>query len=154
MTISDDIEGAVLSQIIDQIRKMYDYILINTSSFVSEGTVNAFSLSDLVLLVGVQQVTVIRSMRNFLALYTEIGLDKEKLMLILNRMDESNSITPRKISEMLNLQVVHSIPFDKRTAEKAANLGIPFVLENRRIEISKSIFALTDLVRSRVAKKE
>ena len=113
-----------------------------------------FSLSDLILLISVQQVTAIRSVRSFLSLLNEVGIEKNRVLLLVNRYDESNTITSRKISEMLNLNVAYQIPFDQKSAEKAANLGIPFLAENQKLEISKAILGLVNVVKNRIPEKE
>lgn len=154
LELSLDIESTTLSQIISQLRLMYDYILINTNSYLTEGVLSCFALSDLILLLSIQQVTAIRSIRSMLNFLRENGIGKDKIMLVLNRYDETNTITPKKIGEMLSLNVAHTIPNEQNIAEKAANLGIPFTLDNPKHPISKSYQKLLETVKTRLLERE
>jgi Flp pilus assembly CpaE family ATPase len=81
-------------------------------------------------------------------------LPRERIFLVMNRFDSTSTITSRKVSDMININVSHTIPVDAKTAEKAANLGIPYAFDSSRLEISKSIFTLAEQIRDRVSEKE
>ena len=152
--LSNGIDPASISTIFSYLRKMYDVILVNVDSYLVESSLMCLSNSDLILLIAIQQVAAIRSLRSFITLISELGISKEKLAIVLNRYDETNSITAKKIGDMLSIGVSHIIPFDMKTAEKAANLGIPFTFDNKKMEISKSFTALFSIIRSRLQAKE
>lgn len=152
--LSNSIDPSSISIILSNLRKLYDFILINIDSHLEESSLLALSNSDLILLVAVQQVSAIRSLRAFINLLAEFAIPKDKLAVVLNRFDETNSISAKKIGDMLSLGVAHIIPFDMKTAEKAANLGIPFTADNKKAEISKSFTTLLAYVGSRLQAKE
>jgi len=154
LELDEILTGPVASQIIEHMRHMYDYILINTNSYITEATLSTMGISDLIILVGIQQVATIRSVRSFLGLASELGFPRERILLVMNRFDSTSTITSKKVSDMININVFHTIPLDPKTAEKAANLGIPYAFDSSRLEISRSIFSLAEQVRNKVAEKE
>jgi pilus assembly protein CpaE len=154
LDLMNEIDTQVLSQILEHLKHMYDYIVINTNPHINEAYLSCFSLSDLILLVTLQQVITIRSIRSFLNLLSEFGISRDKVMLIINQYDETNSISSKKISEMLQVHVSHTLISDVKTVEKAANLGIPFTLDNRKAEISRSFQKLMEMVQVRIADQE
>ena len=62
--------------------------------------------------------------------------------MILNRFTEASSLLPQRIGEILGQKIVLSIPADGATAVRAANLGMPFVVDNKEQPISKAIMNL------------
>ncbi len=152
--LATTIDPSSISTILTHLRKTYDYILINVDSHLEESSLLALSNSDLILLVAVQQVSAIRSLRAFMNVLSDFAISKEKVALILNRYDEANSITAKKIGDMLSLGVAHMIPLDVKTAEKSANLGIPFTVDSKKSEISKSFTSLLTLVNNKLQQKE
>jgi pilus assembly protein CpaE len=154
LEIDDVLTGSVASQILEHMRHMYDYIIINNNSYITEATLATMGISDLIVLVGIQQVATIRSIRSFLGLANELRIPRERIFLVMNRFDNTSTITSKKVSDMININVAHTIPLDAKTAEKAANLGIPYAFDSSRLEISKSIFTLAEQVRNRVTEKE
>ncbi len=154
LDISNEIEPVTLPPILKQLCSMYDFIIVNTSKHLSETTFTCLSQSDLIIVPVLQLVTAIRSIRSTIMLFNEIGISKENVMLILNRYSETNTISPKKISEMLSIGISHLIPLDVQTAEKAANLGIPFTFDNKKMDISKSIYTLMEIVQNKLSEKE
>lgn len=149
--LAENIDGSSIGLIIEQMRYLYDFLIINTSSYLTDAGLSALNLSDLIILVTIQQVAAVRSTRSFLTLMTELGIRKDKILMIMNRFDPSSTITPKKVSEMINQEVALTIPLDIRTAERSANLGIPFTFDYKNIQISKSIYTLVDVVKERVS---
>ncbi|MCJ7624203.1 MAG: response regulator [Anaerolineaceae bacterium] len=148
--LAENIDGSTIGLIIEQMRNMFDFVIINTSSYLTDSGLNALNLCDLIILVTIQQVAAVRSTRSFLTLMKELGIMREKIMMVMNRFDPSSTITPKKVNEMVNMEVVQTIPLDIRTAERSANLGIPFTFDYKNIQISKSIYALAEIVKKQV----
>ena len=150
LDLSNEIGGQDLETIIEHLRHLYDYIIVNTSSYLNESSLRCFAISDQTVLFSNQQVTTVRSIRSFLLFLRENGIGKDKIMMVVNRFQEDSSITPKKMSEMLSLPVAQTLPYDSNTVEKAANLGIPFTLDNPRSEISRAYQKLTEGILNRI----
>ncbi len=146
LDISNEIDPNNLPPILTQLSAMYDYVIINSSKHLTETLFTCFGQSNLIVIPILQLVTSIRAVRSTLLLFNEIGIGKDKVMLVVNRFTETSTISPKKIGEMLSLSVSHLIPTDNHTAEKAVNLGIPFTYDNKKAEISKAIYTLAEMV--------
>jgi pilus assembly protein CpaE len=154
LDLANEISGGTITKIIAHLRTMYDLIIVNADSYLTESELVCMSSSDLILLIAIQHVATIRSLRATIQLLSEHAIGKDKLAIILNRFNETSSITPRKIGEILSLTVSQVIINDAKTSEKAANLGIPFTIDNKKAEISRSFNNLLTLVRNRLLAKE
>jgi pilus assembly protein CpaE len=147
---SEKVTAIPLTHILDFMRRMYDYIILNTSSQVNDSTLATLDVGDVTLLVTVQEVVAIGLSQSFLRLTDKLAIDRERIFLLVNEYDKNLDISTEMISERLQKNVDITIPLDSSTAVKAANLGIPFVLGDKNKPITKSIYALAELVTGRI----
>jgi pilus assembly protein CpaE len=83
-----------------------------------------------------------------------LGVERGRVLFILNRFDKRIPITPERIAENLKMEVSLSIPLDEPTATKAVNRGVPFVLDSKSQPVARGVFSLAESVRARVAAQE
>jgi pilus assembly protein CpaE len=137
------ISGSAFAQIIQQCRALdYEVILVNTSPYVSDPTFSALEAADLIIVVVTQEISSVRATRAFFNLMGNLQLGRGKVRVILNRFTEASSLLPQKIGEILGQKIMLSIPADGATAVRAANLGVPFVVDYKDQPISKAIVNL------------
>ena len=142
-----EITGPIFEKILQSLSMLeYDYLLINTGSGVSDSSIVALDKSDTIILVANQEISSVRSMSKFLNLFETIRVHPDKLILVLNKFDNNSALTIDKISKSLEMTISHTIPLDYETVIHANNLGIPFVIENEELPISRSIFELARLL--------
>lgn len=135
-----DISGSSFLAIIKQAGMLnYDEILINTNSYVNDPTYAALEAADLIIVVVTQEISSVRAARGFLNLLANLAIPHGKVQVILNRYSEASSLAPARIGEILDQKIVLSIPADGATAVRAANLGVPFVVDYKDQPISKAI---------------
>ncbi len=133
---------------------MFNYIVINTSSFVSDPCLAALDAGDLILLLTTPEIAAIRNTRSFLELWDGLNMSLERVLLAINFFDTKKNITPEKVSESLKHPISATIPLDRETAYRAANFGVPFMTSDKESPIAKGVASLADLVRERVYEVE
>ncbi len=150
------LSSAGFANVIKQVSTLmnYDYVLINTSSYLTDACFTALEAADLVVLVVVQEISAVRAARSFLNLMDNLEVPRGKFLLVLNRYDKSITITPQRVGEILSHDVATTIPADYETAIRAANLGIPFVIDYKSLPVSKSVFGLADLLAKKIIQVE
>jgi len=133
---------------------MYAYVIVDTATFLTDVTLAAIDLSDLVVLVTTQDIPSIKNCRLFLDLLQTLGVERTRILFVMNRYDKRINITPERVAENLKQEVALAIPLDEATATKAVNRGVPFVLDSKNQPVSRGIFSLAESVRARVAAQE
>jgi pilus assembly protein CpaE len=133
---------------------MYAYVVVDTASLLTDVTLAAVDLSDLIVLVTTQDIPSIKNCRLFLDLLQTLGVERERILFIMNRFDKRIPITPERVAENLKMEVSLSIPLDEATATKAVNRGVPFVLDSKSQPVARGVFSLAESVRARVAAQE
>lgn len=136
---ADAVNAEQFAKLLKYLRKMYHYIIIDTSSYLTEVVQAALDEADLILLLTTQSIPAIKNANYFLNLTDSSGIPRNRIMFIINQYDKRIAISPERIGESLRQEVLTSIPLDDRTVENAINQGKPFIQENKTLPISKSI---------------
>jgi pilus assembly protein CpaE len=144
--LAEQVTGSNLTKVLEMMREMFSYIIINTSNFISDPVLAALDAGDVVVLVCNQEVVGIKSARAFLDLWDGFGLNKDRILVTINRYTKQNVISKEKLSESLKHPVAITIPFDEETLLPAANLGIPFMMSKKGIPVTDSMNKLAGLV--------
>jgi pilus assembly protein CpaE len=121
---------------------------------LSDVTLATVDVSDLILLITTQDIPSIKNCRLFLDLLLNLGIKRDRVVFIMNRFDKKVNITPDRVADNLKQEVSYVLPIDDTTAVKAVNRGVPFVLDNKSQPIARGIFALADIIRSKVSEQD
>jgi pilus assembly protein CpaE len=151
---AERVSSTQFTKVLEYLRQMYAYVIVDTATLLTDATLAAIDVSDLVVLVTTQDIPSIKNCRLFLDLSQTLGIDRERILFVMNRFDKRISITPDRVTENLKQEVVSVIPLDEATATKAVNRGIPFVLDSKHQPAARGVFSLAESVRARVAAQE
>jgi pilus assembly protein CpaE len=147
---AEKIKAEQVGKLLEFLKSMYTYIVVDTSSHVNDITLSVLDVCDVIVLLTTQEIPAIKNNRLFLDLMTTLEVPKEKVVFSLNKYDKRITITPEKIGENLKLPIVAVIPLDERVVIPSVNRGVPFVIDNKTQPAAKGIFSLAEAVRSKV----
>jgi pilus assembly protein CpaE len=134
---------------------MYAYIVVDTSSYLNEVVLSSLEKADLIVLVTTQDLPSIKSANSFLTLADASDIKRDQILFVMNRYDKRITISPEKVGESLRQPVLINIPLDESgQLSNSIIKGIPLVLDKKANPVSRSIIALADLARERLAKLE
>ena len=151
---AEKVSSSQFSALLEYLSQMYAYVIVDTATFLTDVTLAAIDLSDLVVLVTTQDIPSIKNCRLFLDLLQTLGVERSRILFVMNRYDKRINITPERVAENLKQEVALAIPLDEATATKAVNRGVPFVLDSKNQPVSRGVFSLAEGVRARVAAQE
>jgi pilus assembly protein CpaE len=117
-------------------------------------TLAALDRADVIVLVVTQDIPSIKNARLFLDLLTTLGASRDRICFVMNKYDKRIAITPEKAGENLKQEVGAVIPLDDRVVIPAVNRGVPFVIDQKSQPVSRAVYVLAEVVRSRLAKSE
>jgi pilus assembly protein CpaE len=151
---AEKVSSGQFTKVLEYLRQLYAYVIVDTASLLTDVTLSAIDVSDLVVLVTTQDIPAIKNCRLFLDLLQTLGIERERILFVMNRFDKRINITPERVTENLKQEIVSVIPFDEQTTTKAVNRGVPFVLDSKNQPAARGIFSLAESVRARVAAQE
>jgi pilus assembly protein CpaE len=152
--LAEKISPDQFSKVLNYLRQLYSYIVVDTSSILTEVALSAIDISDAIILITTQDIPAIKNARLFLDLLQTMGIDRDHIVFVMNKFDRRIGITPEKISENLKQKISVVIPLDERIVIPAVNRGVPFMLDNKAQPVAKGIFALAESVRAQLATLE
>jgi pilus assembly protein CpaE len=151
---AESVTGEQFSKVLRYLRRMFSYVIVDTSSSLTDITLGAFDASDLLVLVTTQDIPSIKNCRLFLDLADALGINRKRILFIMNRFDKRIGITPEKVSENFKQEIVAVIPFDDRVVGPSINRGIPFMLGDKSRPVARGILSITEVIRQRLSELE
>jgi pilus assembly protein CpaE len=139
-------------KLVQFLRQYYAYIVIDTSSYLSDVVQAALDNADVIVLITSQDIPSVKNCHLFLALADGSGIKRERIVFLMNKYDKRISISPERVGENLRQEVLVTVPIDEKIASTAITRGIPFIIDSKALPIGKSILTLTDIVKNRIIK--
>ena len=151
---SEKVSGDQFAELIDYLRQMYAYVVIDTTPLLTDITLAAIDKSDVIVLVTTQDIPSIKNARLFLDLLQTIGIERERIVFSMNRYDKRIAITPERVGDNLKQPISAVIPLDEKVVVPAVNRGVPFILDNKTQPSARGILTLAESVREALATAE
>jgi pilus assembly protein CpaE len=149
--MADKITADQFLKILEFLRQMYAYVVVDTTSYLGDVTVAAIDASDVIVLVTTQDIPAIKNARLFLDLLQNLRIDRGRIAFVMNRFDKRISITAERVGENLKQEVAAILPLDERVVIPSVNRGVPFMVDNKAQPVARGIFSLAESVRSRIS---
>lgn len=151
---AERVSSAQFGKVLEYLQQLYAYVVVDTASLLTDVTLTAIDVSDLIVLVTTQDIPAIKNCRLFLDLLQTLGIERERILFVMNRFDKRINITPERVADNLKQSVASVIPLDEQTATKAVNRGIPFVLDSKNQPAARGIFTLAESLRAHITAQE
>src|SRR6478672_6692373 len=128
--------------LIEALRRTHDLVVVDCTSYFNDTTLAVLDASDVILTMLSLEITSIKNMRLFLEVAEQLGYEKGKVRLILNRADSALGIRVADVEHSIGRKVDETIVSDGRSVVYALNRGVPFFLSNREAQVSQDILRL------------
>jgi len=151
---AEKVSSGQFSKMLEYLTQIYAYVVVDTAPLLNDLTLATIDVSDVIVLVTTQDIPAIKNCRLFLDLLQNLGVQRNRVMFIMNRFDKKSNITPERIADNLKQEIALVIPADEATAVKAVNRGVPFMLDNKNQPIARGVSSLAEAVRTKVASLE
>ena len=150
---AEQVKGSDFVKVLEFLVRLYSYVIVDTHSYLSDVTIDTLDACDLLVMVSSQDIPSIINTRSMLQLLiTSLGVQKDKILLVMNRFDKQIAISPDKVSHNLGHKVASVIVEDKEVVVPGVNRGVPFMLgEGKSKEVGKGILELVGKIRERLS---
>lgn len=148
---AENITGDQFSQIVNYLRRLFSYVVVDTSSSLTDVDLALIDSSDLMILLTTQDIPSIKNARLFLDLADVLKINRKRILFVMNRFDKRIGITPEKVGESFKHEIVAVLPVDERVVVPSINRGVPFIMGDKSRPISKAILSLAETVRQRLS---
>ncbi|MEH7501319.1 AAA family ATPase [Neobacillus drentensis] len=128
---------------IEEAKKLFDVVLIDMPVHLSEIHLQFLDLSDEILLLTVNEISVLRLSQLYLDTLESIKL-KDRVKLILNLSVKGQGLDQNKIEEILGREIYFSLPEQVKVASTSIKSGQPFILSHSRSHLGKAVLKLSE----------
>jgi len=148
---AENVTGEQFSKVLNYLRRLFSYIVVDTSPILTDPSLAAIDSSDLVVLITNQDIPSIKNARLFLDLAEVLKISRKRILFVMNRFDRRISITPEKVGESFKHPISAVLPLEERVVIPSINRGRPFMLDDKSRPISRAMLSLAEVVRQRLS---
>ena len=148
---AENVNGDQFSKVLQYLCNFYSYVVVDCASSLSDVTLSAIDLADLIILITTQEIPAIKDSRMFLDLLKPLNISRDRLLFVMNKHDKRIGIKPEKVSENFKQELKVVIPFEEKVVLPSINRGIPFMLGEKSKPIARSFISLSEAVRKRLS---
>jgi pilus assembly protein CpaE len=141
---SENVSSSQINQILQNLRSMFSYVILDTPHTFDSRTLQAFELADIVIVVMVPNISSIRATKKTLGAFRDLSYARDKVKVIVNRASKRDRIKASEIEETLHYPVSWVIPNNYPVVIDAINSGVPLVNHKGGSNVAKSILDLAN----------
>ena len=139
---AENISGANIKSILAQMKKKYEYVVVDTAADFNEITLSAMDESDAILVLAGSDLPTLKNMKLCLEILQSLKYGDDKVHIVLNRANSAGGLSIQQVEKSLNLKFYATIPSDGKTVLPSINHGIPFVIANHHTAVAQTVFQL------------
>lgn len=147
--LAELIQADVLIPMVEAVRKMSDYLVVDLGSRYNALTQKLLDLADRLVLVVTPELPAIKNAGLLLKLPSCRSYAPEKVIPILNQFIQDWGITPEAAGNTIGRMVALTIPSDRPAALNAINRGLPLLLSAPRSPMIRPILDLEKTIPDR-----
>ena len=152
-SLADEVSTQVVVRTLGMLKRMFDYVIIDTAPFLDEPVLSILERSDAVLLVVDMDLPAVKNAKLALDTLKLIKFPFEKIKLILNRVNSKARLDINELEKSLGLDVQAAVSSDK-LVPRSVNEGEPVVSLYPRSRPAKDLRSVAALVMDGVAVDE
>lgn len=140
---SYNIETPVVLQGLNELKKYFDYVILDTAPGFSDLNLAAMDVSNLVLFVGILDfLPTIKNMKIGYNTMLNVGYPPQKIRFILNRSNAKKNIGVKDVESILGETFYHALPNEFATTINSIRTGVPMVYNEANSEYGKEVSEL------------
>jgi len=137
--LADLITTEHVHTIMAELRKAYDYVIIDASSHLAEFNLEVIESAQRIVVITALTIPAIKDAKLSLKVLESLSIDPASILLVVNRSDGHSDFNREAIEQNLRHAVSAQIPYDPRVVGEAVNRGQPFVELSPEADISKAV---------------
>jgi pilus assembly protein CpaE len=141
--LAELVTGDHVNTIIQEMKKKFDVILIDTPPSFVETSLVALDNSDEILLITSLDLPALKNGKLAVQTLGLLGFS-EKIKVVLNRDSEKGDMTLEMAEQVLGLKIEYRIPSDYHLVISSVNKGIPFVIMAPRSPVAKAVLKFAE----------
>ena len=128
----------LVNKVINSLKNVFSKIIIDTSSSINETSTSIINNSDLVLMVGLMNLSSVKGCQKCYELFDNMNFNSNKIKLVINRFIQNSDFTLDDVQKTIGKEVFAKIPNNYLTLIDAINIGSTVLEANPQSNIAKA----------------
>lgn len=137
--LAELVKPGIAEAILSKLAENYPYVVVDTSSTLSDVTLAALDASDTIALVLAPDLASLKVAAAALEIFESLGYPPSRVDLVLNWTFPHGGLPQKNVEAALHKTIQAVIPYEKTAAVQAINRGVPLVLLDPRSLASEAI---------------
>ena len=133
-----DIPTPVVANVLQLLRSMFQYVVVDTPPAFTDHVLAAFDASDTLALIATLDIPALKNLKLTLETLDLLNYPREKWRVVLNRSDSKVGLAMSEVEKTLRVPIAAEIP-SSRDVPASINRGVPIVLESPNHAVSAAI---------------
>jgi pilus assembly protein CpaE len=143
----DLVRAEHVRQIVDILRREFDYVVVDTASQLSEATLEAIDNAQHVIVVGALTIPAIKDTRLMLKMLDSLRVDRDNISVVVNGHDAHAVYDAQSIERNLKFPVRVQLPSEPRLVGGSIHRGSPLVVTHPDSDIADQLKGLARSLR-------
>ncbi|MEQ1504779.1 MAG: AAA family ATPase [Myxococcota bacterium] len=126
--------------------RAYQWVILDCGTYYDEAVSLGLNVADAIVLVTTPDVTSVRDAFRRLRSLAVLGIEKERVKLVVNRWHKAAYVGKKDIAQNLGIPVSATIADDPRHVEQAVNEGKIIREVNKRCDTARDIASLVAML--------
>lgn len=144
--LADLVTAEHVRQLMSELRKSFDYVIVDSASHLSEFNLEVIEMAHRVLVVTALTIPAIKDAKLTLKVLESLSVPTESTLLVVNRVDGYADFNKESIEQSLRVPVAVQIPHDPRSVGDAVTRGAPFVTTSPDTDVTRAIRELVSKI--------
>jgi len=144
--LADYVTTQHLRALIDQLRRSFDCVVVDTSSHLSEITLDLVEMADKVLLVTDLSATAVKNARLLQSVMGVLKVDPDRFGLVINHREGAGELDRGYVEDVLKTRAIAEIPYDPSVVATSIGRGVPFVLAQPQSQVAVRVIQLAEML--------
>jgi len=150
---ADDISSRMMIEIIAKLRKMFEYVVVDTASLLDETLLSLFERADTVLYVVDMDLPSVKNAKLAFETLRLLQFPSTKINLILNRSNARARLDEHEIERSLKMEIKASVPSDG-LVPASINEGRPVVESSPRSKVARGFESVAIMAAPEIFEEE
>jgi pilus assembly protein CpaE len=141
---SETIDAEDIKTIIGVLRKEFDYILMDTWSYLDDIVLAAMDLADRILIVMTPEIPSIKSTKQFFEIAEALQFPTDSIDLILNKTLPRDGIRAEQLEGSIKHEIQAQLIYDPRSIRQSTNQGLPLIMSEPNNPLAETFVRLAE----------